>query len=297
MTNTVYAASRIKRLRRTKAEMGSFYDALLDVVAEQQPMTVRQVFYQAEVRGLVEKAESGYEKVQRALVLLRTAKRLPFSWLVDNTRWQRKPITYDSTEEMLAAAAASYRRAVWSGLDQRLEIWIEKDALAGVVVPVTAEYDVPLLSMRGYSSVSFAYSAAEAITAAAQEGITTWVYHLGDFDPSGQDAARALRATLTEYTPSGAFEFESLALTEEQIERFQLPARPTKQSDTRAKRFGRRFSVELDALSPDVLRALVRDTIEEHLPAGYMDSVRLVEEEERRGFVRLMALVEGDVIG
>lgn len=208
---------------------------------------------------------------------------------MDNTRWQRKPSTYDSVEELLDAAASSYRKAVWSNLYQRLEIWIEKDALAGIVAPVTDEYDVPLLVAKGYSSASFVYSAAEAIAADAQEGITTYVYHLGDFDPSGQDAARAIEVALTEYAPAGSFVFTSVALTEEQVNILHLPTRPTKTSDTRSKRFGKPFSVELDAMPPEILRSLVRATIEAHLPDGHMDNVRFVEEEERRGFKRLVS--------
>ena len=69
-------------------------------------MTVQQVC-QAEAFGLVEKAESGYNKVQRGLMVLRNAGRLPFPWIVDNTRWQRKPHTHDSIEEAVRAAAAS----------------------------------------------------------------------------------------------------------------------------------------------------------------------------------------------
>lgn len=268
--------------------MESFYTALLGVVAEQQPMTVRQVFYQAEVRGLVEKAESGYSKVQRALMILRTDKRLPWGWIVDNTRWQRKAHTHTSVADALRDAAASYRLAVWSGLDQRIEIWCEKDALAGVIMPVIDEYDVPLLVARGYSSASFVYSAASQINADAQEGIHTFVYHLGDYDPSGQDAARDINAKLTEYAVSDSFTFTQLAVLPNQIDFFQLPSRPTKQSDSRSKGFSHR-SVELDAIPPDILRRLVRHTIDEHLPDGFMENIRLVENEERRGFTRMMA--------
>jgi hypothetical protein len=102
-------------------------------------MTVRQAFYQAEVKGLVEKEETGYDKVQRALLKLRKKGRVCYSWITDLTRWMRKPMTYDSAEEMLQTAVASYWKAVWANLDERVEIWIEKDALAGVVIPITVE--------------------------------------------------------------------------------------------------------------------------------------------------------------
>lgn len=124
-------------------------EALLDIIAVGRPMTVRQVFYQATVRGLVEKAESGYGKVQADLTVMRRARELPYDWLADNTRWQRKPRTFDSVEDALRNTAAFYRKALWNEADSYVEIWLEKDALAGVVYPVTSMYDVPLMVADG----------------------------------------------------------------------------------------------------------------------------------------------------
>jgi hypothetical protein len=92
----VYEASPIKRTRATKTEVEARREALLDIVEVGRPMTVRQVFYQATVRGLVEKAESGYAKVQVDLTKMRRDGSLRYDWLADNTRWQRKPRTFDS---------------------------------------------------------------------------------------------------------------------------------------------------------------------------------------------------------
>ena len=80
-------------------------------------MTVRQVFYQATVRGIVEKTEAGYTKVQTDLVQMRRAGELPYDWLADNTRWQRKPTTFDSVEEALEDTARLYRKALWADAD------------------------------------------------------------------------------------------------------------------------------------------------------------------------------------
>ena len=55
----------------TADEMEARYDALEAIVDEISPCSVRQVYYQAVVRGLVEKTEAAYGKVQRALVILR----------------------------------------------------------------------------------------------------------------------------------------------------------------------------------------------------------------------------------
>src|SRR6516164_1730135 len=136
----VYEASQIRRIRATKAEVAARREALLDIIEAGRPMTVRQVFYQATVRGLVEKAESGYAKVQTDLTVMRRAGELPYDWLADNTRWQRKPRTFNSVEDALRDTAALYRKNLWQDAGSYVEIWLEKDALSGVLYPVTSMY-------------------------------------------------------------------------------------------------------------------------------------------------------------
>src|SRR6478736_5418798 len=148
-----YQASHIKR-RATKAEVEERRLALVDIVEAMRPMTVRQVFYQATVAGIVEKSEAGYNKVQTDLVTLRKAGALPYSWLADNTRWQRRPRTFDSVEQALQETARLYRKSLWADAGCYVEIWLEKDALSGVVSPVTDMYDVPLMVARGHASLS-----------------------------------------------------------------------------------------------------------------------------------------------
>jgi len=159
----VYQATPIRRTRATKAEVEARREALLDIIAAGRPMTVRQVFYQATVRGIVEKAETGYSKVQTDLTIMRRAGELPYHWLADNTRWQRKPDTFDSVEDALRETARFYRKNLWRDADSYVEIWLEKDALSGVIYPITSMFDVPLMVARGYASLSFLHSAAEYI--------------------------------------------------------------------------------------------------------------------------------------
>jgi hypothetical protein len=230
-----YQARVIKRVRATKAEVEERREALLEIIDAGRPMTVRQVFYQATVRGIVEKAESGYGKVQTDLTLMRRAGDLPYNWLADNTRWQRKPRTFSSVEQALQDTARFYRKSLWDSADCYVEIWLEKDALAGVILPVTSAYDVPLMVARGYASLSFLYSAAEFINTLH---VPTYVYHLGDFDPSGVNAGEKIEETLCEMAPDADITFERIAVTEEQIADWDLPTRPTKKSDTRSKTFG-----------------------------------------------------------
>src|SRR5262249_14445233 len=160
------------------------------------------------------------------------------------------------------ATAAFYRKNLWADADSYVETWLEKDALAGVIYPVTSMFDVPLMVARGYASLSFLYNAAEYINAL---DVPAHIYHLGDFDPSGVNAGEKIEETLRELAPDAEIYFERIAVTEQQIDDWNLPTRPTKKSDTRSKGFGD-ISVELDAIEPNRLRNLVQETIEQHLP-------------------------------
>ena len=85
---------------------------------------------------------------------------------------------------------------MWRETECYVEVWLEKDALSGVVMPITADYDVPLMVARGYASLSFLHSAAEAI---GDLEVPAFIYHLGDFDPSGVNAGEKIEETLREY--------------------------------------------------------------------------------------------------
>src|SRR5262245_15199014 len=109
-----YPTSSIKRRRATQAQMRDRREALKEIVAAGQPMTVRQVFYAATVRGLIEKTERGYHKIAESLTTLRKSGAMPYSWLADSTRWMRKPTTHSSIEALLENTARTFRKALWA---------------------------------------------------------------------------------------------------------------------------------------------------------------------------------------
>ncbi|MEO8631063.1 MAG: hypothetical protein ABI612_23640 [Betaproteobacteria bacterium] len=245
-------------------------------------MTVRQGFYQAAIAGVVDKTEDGYEKVQRMYAKLRREKILPWDWIDDYTRWRRKPTTDNSLADAIKRTAEHYRRALWQSADAYVEVWLEKDALAGVIYPVTQTYDVPLMVARGYSSLSFLYGAAEHIAGLRKPA---YIFHLGDHDPSGVNAAKKIEETLSELAPDAEIHFERLAVLPWQISEWNLPTRPTKQSDSRAKAFGYADSVELDAIHPDRLRDLVEQAILRHISEYEIEVLQVAEEYEREALM------------
>jgi hypothetical protein len=276
--------------RRTKAAIQAIRDAIYQVVEAYQPMTVRQVFYQLTSRLLIDKTEAEYKRtVCRLLVDMRRDGTIPYGWIADNTRWMRKPRTYGSMQSMLDHCKESYRRALWDDQACYVEIWLEKEALAGVLIDVTREWDVPLMVTRGYPSVSFLYSAGEQIAAIDRP---TFIYYFGDRDPSGVDIDRFVEQELRRHAPDCDLTFRRVAVLPSQIEELGLQTRPTKKTDSRAKNFVGE-SVEVDAIDPDTLRELCDDCIAQHIDPEQYGRTLAVEEAERETLTAVATYFEG----
>jgi hypothetical protein len=262
--------------------------ALYRVVASEHPATVRQVFYRLVSDGVIAKTEGEYKQtVVRLLAAMRREGVIPFEWIADNTRWMRKSQSFDSVEHALYRTAQTYRRAVWADQSAYVEVWLEKDALAGVLLEATDPWDVPLMVTRGYPSLTFLYSAAEQIAAV---GKPCFLYYFGDYDPSGIDIPRKVEDDLRALAPDAALRFERMAVNEHQIEAWSLPTRPTKRTDVRAKRF-KGDSVEVDAIPPELLRALVSDAILQHIDDHALQLLRTAEDSERELLYAMAAQV------
>jgi hypothetical protein len=295
----LYDASPLKRRRATKREMQERAEFLVAYAQQHGPITVRGLYYQAEVHKLpgIDKAESGYGKVQRQVLDLRRAGRLDYEHVANATRWMRKPRSYNSVEDALLHTAHTDRQNLWRDAGSYVETWVEKGALAGVIYPVTSEYDAPLMVARGFSSETFAY---EAVAARDNDARDYHVYYLGDFDRSGLDAARSLEEKLQCFAcelPNCicTIVFHQIAITKEQIESFRLPTRPPKRNRPADKAWPHDFACELDAIPPDELRGLVRRCIERHLPRHQLEIARVAEESERKLARRLVRnALDGD---
>jgi len=275
---STYRASPTRRPRRTKAEVGDLRETIYRLLAHDHPMTVRQVFYRLVSLGIIAKTEGEYKAtVCRLLSEMRRAGDLPFGWIADNTRWMRKPQTYAGLEDLLRSTVETYRRNLWDTQGAYVEVWLEKDALAGVLYPETERWDVPLMVTRGYPSLSFLHEAAVAI---ATVGRPVYLYYFGDHDPSGVDIPRKVERDLRAFAPGAAIHFERVAVTPEQVAAWALPTRPTKQTDSRSRGFAGE-SVEVDAIEPATLRRLAETCIERHVDPGALMRLQAVEREER----------------
>jgi hypothetical protein len=290
----VYETRPIKRKRRGFNAIATVRDALYDVLSTEHPMTVRQVFYRLVSAGTIDKTEAEYKStVCRLLGLMRREGVIPFGWIADNTRWMRKPRTFSTFESALELTAQTYRRAMWDNQQVYVEIWLEKDALAGVLMDETEKWDVPLMVTRGYPSLSYLHSAAEQIAAIEKPA---YLYYFGDYDPSGVDITRAVESGIREFAPDAEIHFERVAVIPAQIKRLGLLTRPTKKTDSRSKNFEGE-SVEVDAIPPVSLREIARLCIEQHVDEDALDRLLTVEAAERETMQRISAAWQAGRLG
>ena len=249
-----------------------------ELIEAEHPLTIRHVFYRLVSLGLISKTEAEYKNtVCRLLAKMRRDGRVPYDHLTDNTRWRMKPQSYASLTNALDALQDDYRRALWGNQDVYVEVWTEKDAIGSILYPITSHWDVPLMTARGYASLSFLYSVAEDLKAIVKPA---YLYYFGDHDPSGEDARRFVEQTIREMAPDIEVHFELVAVTPQQIIDYDLPTRPTKKTDSRAKYF-KGESVEVDAMPPEILRLLCRQCSCEHIDTDQLERLETVEAAER----------------
>lgn len=276
-------ASASKSLGRPlAAKTIAIREAVLALTEEFKTMTVRQIFYALTVRGIVPKDETGgYRPVQTQVLKMRRDGLLPWAFVADASRWQRKPESFDSAEDAMSIIARTYRRNLWRSQDVRVEVWLEKDALASVVMEATAPWDVALMVSRGTSSATFLYDAAQAaLRVWEHDRIVTHVFALYDHDAAGKRCARTVERGLCVHAGSAAIDFTLLGVTEAQVEEWNLPTRPAKSSDPEARKFNGP-AVELDAIPPDKLIALVTNAIASLVDADAWNKEQIVEASER----------------
>ena len=307
--------------RRTKAEMTAIRVSIMAELSADNPQTLRGLFYRLVSRGVVNKTEADYMKtVCRLAGEMRRSGVLDYGWIADQTRWMRRPRTYGSPEEALRRTAETYRRALWDDAMVEPEIWVEKEALTGVLIEETEPWDVALMPTRGYPSISFLHGAAESIYDRWYHDRLTAIYYFGDHDPSGVDidanivrgigqslirtaalayAGAGMESPFDGMEPEEAFDqvasFERVAVTVPQITSLGLPTRPTKRKpkDYRARRFVGN-SVECDAIPAATLRAMAAGRITQHVDQDQFELLQTVEGEERAVLMNLADALRGE---
>lgn len=227
-------------------------------------MTVRQLYYQLVARNAVRNNIKSYNKIKSLVNDGRLAGRIDWSAIEDRTRGFVRRKRWKNARTLLEHSAKSYHIDMWRGQALRPFVFIEKEALSGVVTGTCHQYDMPMLAARGYPSVSVLREfVLHDFLPTISKGQGVVVLHLGDHDPSGIDMTRDLvdRMALLSGIDRGAWMVKRIALTIEQVRELNLPTNPAKESDARFRQYRQlygRHSWELDALSPDYMNDLVK---------------------------------------
>ncbi len=283
---SAYGTSVVKRLSKLKAE--ALDNRLLEIAEAEQPTSVRGMYYMAMGAGLIDKdsqnKRNNYMRVQRRVLQLRRDGRIPYFWITDGSRKVYRHLRFDDPDDFADYAADIYRKDYWTTSPVRVEVWVEKDAMAGKLTPVVRdEFGLGLFVSRGFASETYLQEAGVQIR---HDGRPTYVYLLTDFDASGVEIAEAVERELVKHAAPVDVFVERIAATPDQIQEFGLITQPVTRTDTRARRFIERFgseTVELDAIPATAVRRMVRDAIERHMDQRRLSTLRMVEREERNG--------------
>ena len=233
-------------------------------------LTLRQIYYQLVARQIIPNEQRYYKKLSRLCVAGRDEGILPEEGFADRLREVDKLSSWTDLNEFMQTVKRSYRKDKWQNQDNYIEIWTEKDALRSVLTEITYQYDIALMVTRGQLSRTEVYRTAGRYK--AQSDKKCHLYYCGDFDPSGLSIYDSIKKRIMDF---GVFiNFERIALTQEQIEKYQLPSDPAKQSDPNYNKFvsiyGSDMVVELDSLPPDVLRKIIEDCILQNIDEGHL---------------------------
>jgi hypothetical protein len=241
-------------------------NAIIDeYLARDLRLSLRQLFYQFVARALLENTFGQYKRLGSIIRAARDGGLIDWDAIEDRTREVHTHSCWDDPSDIIRSAAHSYREDLWSGQLYRPEVWIEKNALIGVIEAVCREFRVPYFATIGNNSQTLQYEAGKRFEGYVDQGLIPVVLHLADHDPNGIDMTRDVRERLALYTRTDV-EVQRLALTMQQVAQYNPPENFAKEADTRFDAYVRQFGTnkcwELDALDPTVIGDLIRSEIE-----------------------------------
>lgn len=255
---------------------------LIEYARQGYRLSLRQLYYQLVARDYIENTVKSYKRIGNLVSDARLAGLLDWNMIEDRGREVVIPAAWTSPAEIVRAAAHQFRVDRWMGQPCHVEVMVEKDALSGILEPVCRDLHIRFTANKGYSSSSAMYEAGKRMAQAKRNGKQIHVFYFGDHDPSGIDMTRDIDERLAQFASTNKIEVHRLALNWEQVEDWQPPENPAKETDSRFEAYRAEFgesSWELDAVEPRTLASLVRENVQELIDQDQWDEV--MEEEER----------------
>jgi len=265
-------------------------DVVVTYKTQGYDLTLRQVYYQMVARGYIPNNDKEYKKLGSLINDARLAGEIDWKSIEDRTRNLRGNSHWSSPGAIISSCAYQYEIDKWIDQEYHVEVWVEKDALVGIIGTACTPFDVSYFSCRGYVSQSEMWIAAHRLmNKSSEQGKKCIILHLGDHDPSGIDMSRDIEARIRMFwqhhyymdetnDPYGNFQFQRIALNWDQVQQYNPPPNPTKLKDARSTKYVRDYGMEcweLDALEPRVIDQLIREHI-----AEYCDAQRFAAKQE-----------------
>lgn len=286
------------RRRRTKDQIWQLQLQIVGILNDDHPQSVRHIFYRMTDPNLakpVEKSESGYRQVQYQITQLRRKGAIPYGWISDATRRGYHVEMFAGAGDFVRRVAGLYRADLWASSPHYVEVWCESRSIAGVIEDDCSKLAVSLYPAGGFTSITLAYQAAEYINDVMEDPgkDDANIIYIGDYDPAGVLIDRSIENELREHLdlPGGAdLIFERIAITDDQIEEYDLPTKPRKAGEKRVRHITK--TVEAEAMPAATLRALLRDAIEAFLPEGALEIAKIAEKSERKTLLEMAAALD-----
>lgn len=227
-------------------------------------MSLRQLYYQFVSRGWLENVQDNYNRLKDAVSDGRLMGLLSWTAIEDRTRSLQGRRTWEGPASALRDARSRYLTDLWADQPWRPEVWVEKEAMEGVVGQVCHGLRVDFFCVRGYGSNSSLWEAGQRMASYIRKGQTPIVFYLGDHDPSGLHMGKDIFERLEKFA-GVPVAVQRIALSIPQIKQYNPPPNPAKKTDSRFKEYERQTGLdeswELDALPTNVIRSLISNSV------------------------------------
>lgn len=301
-----------KRFSEQRLRLLGVINAILsDYDAQSLDLSLRQLYYQLIATAYDKLPDDwidpktgsknnikSYKKVGDLVNDGRLAGYIDWDLLKDRGREVDRLPMWDDPVDRLEWAAKTHRLNKWRDQATALWVMIEKQALEGVMIPICRRLEVPFIANKGYSSASSMYEIGREMLWHRRNGQEIHVLYLGDHDPSGLDMTGDVKKRLEMFS-EGCVDVDRLALNFDQVQTYNPPPNPAKETDSRYKAYRDEWGEEcweLDALTPTVLTALVREAVESYRDDDAWSQSLEQQEIERRQLLRLAERVkDGEV--
>ncbi len=270
------------RFRQASLDLIEIINSVIDEYSSQgYELTLRQAYYQLVARGYIPNNERSYKNIGSLINDGRLAGLIDWHSITDRTRNIRRLSHWNNPAEIIDSASKQYRLDKWKDQPNYVEVWVEKDALVDVVSRACNYLDVPYFSCRGYTSQSEMWAASRRFINQNDKDEHI-IIHLGDHDPSGIDMTRDIQERMDLF--GADVEVKRIALTMQQIKKYNPPPNPAKITDSRCKGYIEKYgneSWELDALEPKVITSLITKAVEEYIDEDLYKDVCDAEDEQK----------------